>query len=142
MPKRQQKKPYKYDKFQEKRHPRLAPEDLIVWKKACYYDRRGNTKHLLVKLGVAKGTQINLCGGSGINSRKSRAARVTVLSFHSLNGRKLPKDIVVFSSHDRSYTYTIGRKHEPTRKFSKRREQCASGIHFFILKEDAKEYCL
>lgn len=59
----------------------------------------------------------------------------------TIDGRQLDGGIKVFSSYDEDFTYANGFVVEPTEPFDDNRwNECASGIHFFITREEAVAY--
>jgi len=74
-------------------------------------------------------------------SRKCRAAKAKVLALFSSDGTELPKGAIAFSSHDSTFEYRVGRVVKPVDAFNDDiREECTSGIHFFITREEAEAY--
>ena len=48
---------------------------------------------------------------------------------------------VAYSKHDRLFKYIVGKKVKPTNRFDKNhREECATGIHFFLTAKEAANY--
>lgn len=69
---------------------------------------------------------------------KCRAAKATVLEIRDmLTGRKLETARSVF---DRKFIYRVGETVRPTRPFSYEYDDCATGIHFFLLEHAARRY--
>ena len=65
----------------------------------------------------------------GLVGRKCRAEYAIVLEGEG------------FSQHDRTFRYAVGQRVEPKEKFNADiREECTSGIHFFITREEAEAY--
>lgn len=47
-----------------------------------------------------------------------------------------------FSSYVHNFKYVPETMLFPSKKFSQQLEQCTSGIHFFLTKREAQQYCL
>ena len=46
-----------------------------------------------------------------------------------------------YSNHDRTFEYKVGEIVRPTQDFNEDfTDECSTGIHFFITKEEAKNY--
>jgi hypothetical protein len=109
---------------------RILPEgDLIVYKKAWFRDSKGNNKKAIIKLLVPKEAKRSSAFG-----RKCRAEYADVL--------ELPEGVTeCFSDHDPSFIYRKGERVSPKEPFSDDwKEECASGIHFFITRLEAENY--
>jgi len=96
----------------------IVPEgDLIVYKK---------TTNQVIKLLIPKEAK-----RSNGTSRKCRAEYAIVLECVGKT----------FSKHNSSYFYEKGMTVRPTKPFDEDRwNECASGIHFFLTREEAEEY--
>jgi uncharacterized protein YjbI with pentapeptide repeats len=71
-------------------------------------------------------------------SRKCRAASAVVLSVEDANGNPVQSGV---SMYDCNFVYRVGETVKPRNAFDEdARVECASGIHFFITKEEAKAY--
>ena len=94
--------------------------DVVGWKKLA--------GGVLCKLLIPDGAKrFNAAG------RKCRAERATVLE---LEGAE-----VGYSGHDITFEYRVGRIVTPREPFDEDRwNECASGIHFFITREEAEAY--
>src|SRR6185369_12043829 len=104
----------------------ITPEgDLIGWKK-CRTDDGG---FCTVKLKIpAEAKRSNASG------RKCRAEWAEVLE---VDGAK-----VGISDHNRDFRYVPGEKVVPDKWDDNRWNECSSGIHFFITREEAEAYSL
>ena len=80
---------------------------------------------------------------SSIVGRKNRADKVKVLAW--LDGEKWNKkapDFKMFSSRDNNFIYEIGKIISVDNFNDDPRIECAPGIHFFIMLQEAKDYSL
>ena len=82
--------------------------------------RRKNRAQYLVPIAIYEGV------GTYINSRSDELR---------LLSKKTIRHCGFYSAH--SITYTLGQTAKPSRAFSTRPMQCASGIHFFYKVDDA-----
>jgi hypothetical protein len=99
---------------------RLCPEgDLIGWK-LC----QGN---ILVKLLIPKEAKRNNATG-----RKCRAEYADVLEIIGADK--------AYSGHDENFVYEVGKRVIPSAYDEDFLNECSSGIHFFITKEEAEAY--
>ena len=63
------------------------------------------------------------------------------MGIETIDGKPLDGSILVFSDHDEDFIYANGFMVEPTEPFCENRwEECASGIHFFVTREEAVVY--
>ena len=75
---------------------------------------------------------------SSIDDRKCRSSSAKVISIISLlTGRSLK---TAFSNYDHNFKYRVGKTVKPTEHFNKSMEPCASGIHWFLSKQDAHSW--
>lgn len=94
-----------------------------------------NTTPVIVKLQI---TEDSLRSSS--TSRKCRCSKAKVLSISYLDGTECPEETIACSQHDNNFVYKIGEILE-IKDFNKDRwKECASGIHFFITREEAVNY--
>jgi hypothetical protein len=115
-------------------------EDLVVWKKANYHHKK-ETRRCLVELKVPKRAKVNICTGNHVDHRKCRSSSAHVLSATCLaTGKKLNKEVEIFSDYDPTFIYLVGQKIKPIKKFNTNAVKCASGIHFFLRMKDATKY--
>lgn len=77
---------------------------------------------------------------SNSTGRKCRASSAIVLGFETLDGKALPKKTVAWSQHDHSFKYRVGDVLTPDSWDENRWEECSHGIHFFITREEARDY--
>jgi len=106
---------------------RILPEgDIIGWKKCA--DGK------IAKLRIPTEAKRSHAFG-----RKCRAEYAEVLEIY--RGKRLVKSAT--SQYDSSFTYKVGETVRPKSKFSEDwTEECASGIHFFITREEALDHDL
>lgn len=116
----------------------ICPQEgsFIAWKQANYCDDDGYIHECVVKLEIPADAKRS--NGAG---RKCRASKSRVMGIETIDGKPLDGSIRVFSDYDEDFTYTNGFMVEPTEPFCENRwEECASGIHFFITREEAVAY--
>ena len=75
---------------------------------------------------------------SSATSRKCRCDKAKVLSIESLDGEE--KFTEVESDYDSNFIYKVGEVIEVNNFCEDRWEECATGIHFFITRQEAIEY--
>jgi hypothetical protein len=118
--------------------PMVCPEtgSFIAWKKCAVKDRY-NYCHCIVKLFIPE----DALRSSG-TSRKCRASKALVLEFQDFEGHVLDNNLSVVSMYNHAFGYTVGNLVQPVYAFDKDRwSNCASGIHFFMGRREAVEYC-
>ena len=72
---------------------------------------------------------------------KCRCSEAKVLRLETIDGTKLPKETIGFSTYDMTFTYEVGKTVVPTKPFETYRyAECAPGIHFFMNRIDAENY--
>lgn len=77
---------------------------------------------------------------SSATGRKCRCDKAQVLQIQDLEGNVLD-NTVAYSFHDHGFRYIAGTVVTPVLPFEENRwEECASGIHFFISREEAVNY--
>lgn len=77
------------------------------------------------------------------NSKKCRCDKAKVLRIETIGGEKIkdPENYHFRSMHDASFEYVVGETVTPILTFNTDRwTECASGIHFFMNREDAVFY--
>ena len=77
------------------------------------------------------------------NGKKCRCDRAKVLRFETLGGERIrnPEKYTFISMHDADFNYIVGETVTPEFTFNTDRwKECASGIHFFMNREDAVLY--
>ena len=76
---------------------------------------------------------------SSATSRKCRCSKAKVISITNVDGS--PADVeVVYSKHDNTFTYEVGKMVTPDSFDEDRWHECAPGIHFFITRQEAVDY--
>ena len=121
--------------------PFVCPEtgEFIAWKKCVYYGAFKTNpwmwQHVIVKLLIPADAK-----RSSATGRKCRADKAKVLAFETMHGE--PMDVPeVWSMHDGRFPYRIGEMVTPLNRFWEDRfEECASGIHFFVNRQEAVDY--
>ncbi len=74
-------------------------------------------------------------------SSKCRCDKAEVLGIYDLHGSPLPSNTVAYSKMDNSFRYTIGNTVTPREPFDTDPfNECSSGIHFFMSREEAVKY--
>lgn len=108
--------------------PMACPDtgSFIGWKKCG---------DLIVKLQIPEDAK--RCSATG---RSCRCDRAIVLEIQNANGSKADAD-TARSNYDEEFIYKIGETVEPEQPFDEDRwNECASGIHFFINRQEAVEF--
>lgn len=101
----------------------------IGWKKANI-----NGVSVIVKLMIPEDAK-----RSSATTRKCRCDRAIVLAIESIDGDTTYTE--AWSCYDRSFRYAVGETVEPKEAFDDDRwNECGSGIHFFINRQEAVEY--
>ena len=75
---------------------------------------------------------------SSAASRKCRASKVTVLSITSIDGENEFQKTE--NTGEYSFTYEVGKTYEIDNFDDNRWNECSTGIHFFITREEAVKY--
>lgn len=71
-------------------------------------------------------------------SRKCRCDKAVVLEIQTIDGNPLDDNIAAYSIYDSEFMYVKGETVVPKEPFCEDRfEECASGIHFYINREEA-----
>ena len=76
---------------------------------------------------------------SSATSRKCRCSEAVVLSITNLDGTKFDGD-KIHSDHDKSFVYEIGKTVSVNNFNEDRWEECSTGIHFFMTRDEAVNY--
>ena len=77
---------------------------------------------------------------SSATSRKCRCSKAKVISITNSDGS--PADVsVAYSKHDYNFEYRIGEIVSVGNFDTDRWNECAPGIHFFITRQEAVDYC-
>lgn len=114
-----------------------CPEEgsFIGFKKANILEVSGEIIEVIVKLQI---TEDSL--RSSATSRKCRCSKAKVLSISYLDGTECPEGTIAHSHYNSNFTYKVGDILE-IKNFDKNRwEECSTGIHFFITREEAVNY--
>ena len=107
-------------------YPLNCPEvgSFIGWKKA---------KGLIVKLEICEDAL-----RSSSTTRKCRCSKAKVLAIETLDGKSGPSKVA--SSRDDNFIYSVGEIVEVKDFDTNRWEECSTGIHFFITRDEAVRY--
>ena len=107
-------------------YPLVCPEvgSFVGWKKA---------KGLIVKLEICEDAL-----RSSSTTRKCRCSKAKVLAIETLDGKSGPNEIA--SSRDDNFIYRVGEIVEVKDFDTNRWEECSTGIHFFITRDEAVRY--
>lgn len=110
------------------------------YKKALYCSMTNDKLHFfrdaIIKLEIPEDAK-----RSNATGRKCRASKAKVISITDRDGNPIGEDKKVFSIHDRTFYYKVGKIIEPTEPFNENpMRECASGIHFFLTREEALYY--
>ena len=76
---------------------------------------------------------------SSSTSRKCRCSKAVVLSITNLDGSET-EEKAVKSDKDRDFIYEVGKEVEVKDFDENRWNECSTGIHFFITREEAVQY--
>ena len=76
---------------------------------------------------------------SSSTGRKCRCSKAVVLGIENQDGTPYP-DIQVSSQHDSSFIYRVGETVEVPDFDENRWNECSTGIHFFITRQEAVDY--
>ena len=76
---------------------------------------------------------------SSATTRKCRCSKAKVLSITNLDGSD-SKCVYVRSNYDSNFIYTIGEMVEVSSFDENRWNECSTGIHFFITRDEAVQY--
>lgn len=71
------------------------------------------------------------------NAGKNRASRAKVLSIESVDGLKRFEK----ATARKGFVYQVGKTVKPIRPFDVHDNECASGIHFYLRRREAMEWC-
>ena len=75
------------------------------------------------------------------NDRKCRCNKAIVLDIQRMDGTSYPADTIAMSYFDQSFIYKVGETVTPVKPFDDNRwNDCSSGIHFYINRQDAVDY--
>lgn len=114
--------------FVDKFYPLACPESgaFIAWKKC--------SNSLIVKLQVPEDARRSSAFG-----RKCRCDKAVVLAIEDVDGNPAKCDYAV-SEYDKDFIYQIGETVSVDNFDTDRTHECASGIHFFITRQEAVNY--
>ena len=109
-------------------YPICCPESgsFIGWKKA-----RGN---LIVKLMICEDAK-----RSSAFTRKCRCSKAKVIAIENIDGTEASVSEIA-SGRDRNFIYKIGETVSVSDFDEDRRNECSTGIHFFITRQEAVDY--
>ncbi len=131
----------------------LCPEkgEFIGWKKAYFYSEM--QEDIVNPLGVNVPLYMTIyeciiklqipedARRSCAFSNKCRCDKAKVLGIYDLDGNPLPSNIAAHSIRDNSFIYMIGKTITPREPFDDDPfNECSSGIHFFMSREEAVRY--
>lgn len=116
--------------------PLSCPEkgSFIAFKKSAYCYADNTNKCFIIELEIPEDAlRVSATG------RKCRASKAKVVSITNLDGT--PTDVKEVSSiYDRSFKYRVGETVEVDDFDTNRWNECSTGIHFFITREEAINY--
>lgn len=76
---------------------------------------------------------------SSATTRKCRVSKAKVVAVYTMDGKSVKQN--AYSTHTRSFAYKLGKTVE-VKNFDKNRwNECSTGIHCFITKREAEQYC-
>lgn len=118
--------------------PSVCPKEgpFIAWKKALGSECDNCCPYVIVKLLIPEDAR-----RSSGTSRKCRASKATVLDIQTLGGKSL-ENVIAYSNYDFNFIYEIGKTVTPDSFDGNRFNECSSGIHFFIDRQEAVDYCM
>lgn len=122
--------------FVSKIFPLACPESgaFIGWKKAIVGD--GDLEEeVIVKLRISEDARRSSAFG-----RKCRCDKAVVLAIESLDGGTSFEWAI--SKYDRIFHYCVGSTVSVENFDTDRTHECSSGIHFFITRQEAVDYCM
>ena len=111
--------------------PMVCPEegDFIGWKKA-----EGNKDKVIVKLRIPSDAK-----RSSATTRKCRCSKAEVIAIYNLDETEAG-ETTCHSDYNNSFIYEVGKTVEVTNFSEDRWDECATGIHFFINRQEATNY--
>lgn len=78
---------------------------------------------------------------SSATGQKCRASKAIVLEMQDIEGNKIDSKAYSTYENEKDFEYIVGETVEPRKPFNENRyEECASGIHFFIDRQEAVDY--
>lgn len=106
----------------------------IGYKGAWCYDTELHRRPVLVTLKIPADAY-----RSSATTQKCRCDKATVLDAYDLsNGQPLPNTVLIHSVYNSQFQYTIGQTLQVADCNTNRWAECATGIHFFMEKKDAR----
>ena len=106
----------------------------IGYKGAWCYDPELHIRPVLVTLEIPADAY-----RSSATTRKCRCNKAIVLDAYTLsNGQQLPDAVPIHSTYNYAFVYTIGQTLQVDDYDTNRWNECSTGIHFFMEKEDAR----
>lgn len=112
----------------------ICPEGAIIGWKKVRLDHDGCPLTGIAKLLIPGDAKRSNAAG-----RKCRASKAVVLALEEVDGT--PFQGRAMSQHDYRFSYEVGKTVYPDKPYDNDRwEVCASGIHFFITREEAVAY--
>ena len=111
---------------------------MIVWKKG----KLENGRKVIIELELFKHTRIYFSPWE----RKYRCDKALVRGIYSLRGQRLYSDPMAYGlwagyvGEGKAFSYTVGKIVKPRKPFSYRNDVCASGIHFFLTRTEARRF--
>ena len=97
--------------------------------------KKDGTGKLIIKLLIPEDAKRLSATG-----RKCRCDKAQVLAIENLDGTP-SGEVETYSANDRSFVYKVGETVTPKEAFCEDRwQECSSGIHFFINRQEAVEY--
>ena len=111
--------------------PMVCPEegDFIDWKKA-----EGNKDKVIVKLRIPSDAK-----RSSATTRKCRCSKAEVIAIYNLDGTEAG-ETTCHSDYNNSFIDEVGKTVEVTHFNEDRWDECATGIHFFVNRQEAIDY--
>ncbi len=114
-----------------------AKGSFIAYKKARYWSRQASWFPISVLVVLKVPARAERFTDTTMRSRKCRASEAKVLGIYEITpgerkGKKYTGKEPVHSSYDTSFIYKVGKTVTPRKGFSHKKENCASGIHFFM----------
>ena len=113
--------------------PMVCPEegDFIGWKKAYSL---ACPKKFIVKLKIPASAK-----RSSATARKCRCSKARVLEIYNLDGT-IAEERMCYSQHDNNFVYEVGKTVKVDNFDDNRWKECATGIHFFMNRQEALNY--
>ena len=123
--------------------PMNCPEkgSFIGWKKAnvVLRDENGFKSNVEVIIELQIPARAKRSSATG---RKCRCDKAAVMDIQSLDGASLPKGTIAHSIYMYAFTYKVGQKLYVEDFDDNRWNECSTGIHFFITRQEAVDYIL